>query len=261
MKKNQIRKIAAVLALGSLGVLAACGGGDDDIGQIIGTSAPQYRTVHANPFIQNVDFGVNGTVKIANVGFKSVSSYFGIDSVPTVATVASAGTSAPLATASLSPANGHRYTALAIVAATGTATSLSIIDDPYNKSILSDKARVRTFNASYNANNVDVYLTAPNADITTLSPTMSGAAYGAASPVSTQDSIYLDGGTYQVSVTTAGTKNVIFASQPFSLANNADWLITTLPAGGVGAVTPNAIRVLVAQANGASQTASELPSK
>lgn len=108
MKKNQIRKIAAVLALGSLGVLAACGGGDDDIGQIIGTSAPQYRTVHANPFIQNVDFGVNGTVKIANVGFKSVSSYFGIDSVPTVATVASAGTSAPLATASLSPANGHR---------------------------------------------------------------------------------------------------------------------------------------------------------
>ena len=45
--KIQIRKIAAVLALGSLAVLAGCGGGDDDIGQIIGTSSPQYRTVHA----------------------------------------------------------------------------------------------------------------------------------------------------------------------------------------------------------------------
>jgi hypothetical protein len=88
-----------------------------------------------------------------------------------------------------------------------------------------------------------------------------GAAYGGASPASTQDSIYVDGGTYQVRVATAGTKNIIFTSQPFSLANNADWLITTLPAGGVGAVTPNAIRVLVAQANGASQTASELPSQ
>ena len=90
---------------------------------------------------------------------------------------------------------------------------------------------------------------------------MSGAAYGGASPASTQDSIYVDGGTYQVRVATAGTKNIIFTSQPFSLGNNADWLITTLPAGGVGAVTPNAIRVLVAQANGASQTASELPSQ
>lgn len=259
--KTQIRKIVAVLALGSLGVLAGCGGGDDDIGQIIGTSSPQYRTIHANPFIANVDFGVNGSVKIANVGFKNVSNYFGIDATPTTATVSNTGSATPLASANFSPANGHRYTALAVVGANGSATSLSLIDDPYNKSILSDKARVRTFNASYNAPNVDVYVTAPNADISTVAPTMSGAAYGAASPVSTQDSIYVDGGTYQVRVTTAGTKTVIFTSQPFGLANNADWLITTLPAGGVGAVTPNAIRVLVAQANGASQTASELPTQ
>lgn len=259
--KIQIRKIVAVLALGSLGVLAGCGGGSDDVGQIIGTSSPQYRTVHANPFIPNVDFAVNGTVKITNVGFKNVSNYFGIDATATTATVSNTGSATPLASANFSPANGHRYTALAIVGANASATSLALIDDPYNKSILSDKARVRTFNASYNAPNVDVYVTAPNADLTTVGPTMSGAAYGAASPVSTQDSIYIDGGTYQVRVTTAGTKTVIFTSQPFSLANNADWLITTLPAGGVGAVTPNAIRVLVAQANGASQTATELPTQ
>ena len=157
--KSQIRKIVAVLALGSLGVLAACGGGSDDIGQIIGTSAPQYRTMHVNPFIGNVDFGVNGTVKIANVGFKNVSNYFGIDSAASVATVSNAGSTSPLASTNFSPANGHRYTGLAIVGATGSATSLAIIDDPYNKSILSDKARVRTFNASYNAPNVDVYVT------------------------------------------------------------------------------------------------------
>lgn len=259
--KIQIRKIAAVLAMCVLGVLAACGGGSDDIGQIIGTSSPQYRTVHANPFIGNVDFGVNGTVKITNVGFKNVSNYFGIDATPTTATVSNSGSAAALASAGFNPVNGHRYTALAIVGANSSATSLAIIDDPYSKSILSDKARVRTFNASYNAPNIDVYVTAPNADISAVAPTMGGAAYGAASPASTQDSIYVDGGTYQVRVTTAGTKNVIFASQPFSLANNADWLITTLPAGGAGSVTPNAIRVLVAQANGASQTASELPSQ
>jgi len=257
----QIRKIIAVLALGSLGVLAGCGGGEDDLGQIIGTSSPQYRTVHANPFISNVDFAVNGTVKITNVGFKNVSNYFGIDATATTATVSNSGSMSPLASANFNPINGHRYTALAIVGLNGSATSLSLIDDPYNKSILSDKARVRTFNASYNAPNVDVYVTAPNADLSTVAPTMGGALYGASSPLSTQDSIYVDGATYQVRVTTAGTKTVIFTSQPFNLANNADWLITTLPAGGVGAVTPNAIRVLVAQANGASQTASELPSQ
>ncbi|CAJ0857548.1 hypothetical protein R20233_00510 [Ralstonia sp. LMG 32965] len=259
--KIQIRKIVAVVALGSLGVLAGCGGGDDDIGQIIGTSAPQYRTVHANPFIGNVDFGVNGTTKISNVAFKNVSNYFGIDATASTGTVSNTGSSTPLASTGFTPANGHRYTALAIVGANGSATSLALIDDPYNKSILSDKARVRAFNASYNAPNVDVYVTAPNVDLSAVAPTMSGAAYGAASPASTQDSIYVDGGTYQVRVATAGTKNIIFTSQPFSLGNNADWLITTLPAGGVGAVTPNAIRVLVAQANGASQTASELPTQ
>lgn len=259
--KMQIKKIAAVLLLGSLGMLAACGGGSDDIGQIIGTSSPQYRTMHVNPFIGNVDFGVNGTTRIAKVGFKNVSNYFGIDAVATTATVSNAGSATPLASANFNPANGHRYTALAIVGATASATSLAIIDDPYDKSILSDKARVRTFNAAYNAPNVDVYVTAPNADISAVPPTMGGAAYGSASPASTQDSIYVDGGTYEIRVTTAGTKSVIFASQPFSLANNADWLITTLPAGGAGTVTPNAIRVLVAQANGASQTASELPAQ
>ena len=121
--KIQIKKIAAVLALGSLGVLAACGGGSDDVGQIIGTSSPQYRTMHVNPFIGNVDFGVNGTTKIANVGFKNVSNYFGIDSVATTATVSNAGSASPLASANFNPANGHRYTALAIVGATASATS------------------------------------------------------------------------------------------------------------------------------------------
>ncbi|WP_214291814.1 DUF4397 domain-containing protein, partial [Escherichia coli] len=60
--------------------------------------------------------------------------------------------------------------------------SLALIDDPYNKSILSDKARVRAFNASYNAPNVDVYVTAPNVDLSAIAPTMSGAGYGGASP-------------------------------------------------------------------------------
>ncbi|MFG3756398.1 DUF4397 domain-containing protein, partial [Klebsiella pneumoniae] len=99
-----------VLALGSLGVLAGCGGGDNDIGQIIGTSSPQYRTVHANPFIGNVDFGVNGTTKITNVGFKNVSNYFGIDATASTATVSNTGSSTPLASTGFTPANGHRYT-------------------------------------------------------------------------------------------------------------------------------------------------------
>ncbi len=51
---------------------------------------------------------------------------------------------------------------------------IAIIDDSFDKGILSGSARVRAFNASANAQNLDIYLVAPGTNITTVSPTMSG---------------------------------------------------------------------------------------
>jgi hypothetical protein len=59
--------------------------------------------------------------------------------------------------------------------------------------------------------------------------------------------------------TTANTKTVIFQSGTFSLGNNADWLITTVPISGVlSQLLPNQIHMLVAQGGNTSQPALEL---
>ncbi len=42
---------------------------------------------------------------------------------------------------------------------------------------------------------------------------------------------------------------------------NDDWLITTIPADGFGAVVPNRIKVLVAQSSTSNATAQELVSQ
>lgn len=43
-----------------------------------------------------------------------------------------------------------------------------------------------------------------------------------------------------------------------TINNNADWLLVTIPSGGIGDVTPNDIHVLVAQGNDADTSAQEL---
>ncbi len=71
----------------------------------------------------------------------------------------------------------------------------------------------------------------------------------------------MDGGTYRLRVTAAGTKTVIFDSGALTVNKNDDWLITTIPADGFGAVVPNKIKVLVAQSSTSNATAQELVSQ
>jgi len=74
--------------------------------------------------------------------------------------------------------------------------------------------------------------------------------------VSWRGRVALEGGTYLLRVTTAGTKNVIF-SNTVDIGTNADWLIVTTPSGGTGFLTPNDIKVLVTKANDAGKTMQE----
>ncbi len=79
-------------------------------------------------------------------------------------------------------------------------------------------------------------------------------------PATTQDSIYGSGGTYQLIATLPGSKTPVYTSASFDLVNNADWLVTTLPAGNtLSQVIPNKIRLLVAQGGNTQTPAVELP--
>lgn len=245
------------LALAATAVLSACGGGDDGIDDRVGLSKPSVRAIHAVTGGPNVDVLQNGALtSFVNKPYKFVSTYFNVETGNQLISFNVAGTQTELGRTSFVAATGHKYTAVALPGATGA--EVLTIDDPFGKGLLSNKAQVRSLNASFNAQNVDIYLTMPAIDINSVGPTFGAVAYKQASPASGQDSLEVDGGTYRLRITTAGTKTVIFDSGALTLANNADWLITTIPVDGIGATVPNKIKVLVARGNDESQAGLEL---
>jgi hypothetical protein len=149
----------------------------------------------------------------------------------------------PVGSVTFDPSRGHKYTLLAVPAA-GSLTEVVLVDDPYTRGIVTDNARVRVFNAAFNAASLDVYLTAPGADLATATPTFAAVGFKQSAPASGVNSSELEGGAYSLRITTAGTKTVIFTA-PVNLAKNADWLLTPVP----GSVTPSDVRVLVVRSD------------
>lgn len=244
---------------GAAMLVSACGGGGNDVGKELGLQNPEIHFVNAVPGSPNLDFFVNGSPLQTNIAYKGVTNFANINTGATTVSYAATGTTTALASGSFPDvAKGHEYTVVAVPAVSGG--SIGLIDDPFDKGLLSNSARVRSFNASVNAPNVDIYLVAPGTDISGVSPTLAGAAFGNPVPASGQDSIYLSGGTYEAVVTASGSKTPVYQSASFSLGNNADWLITTVPIGGtLSQLLPGQIHLLIAQGGNTSQPAVELP--
>ncbi|MDE1183862.1 DUF4397 domain-containing protein [Paraburkholderia sp.] len=254
-----IRTMAAMVGVAS--VLAACGGGTDDVGKELGLTNPEIHFIHAIPSGPAVDLLVNGATLSGqtNVSYKGVTNLTNISTGSVNVGYAATGTTTALASSNFpNVAKGHEYTVLALPALTGS--DIGLIDDPFDKGLLSNSARIRGFNASANAQNLDIYLApAGTTSVTSLSPTMTGVQFKSAVPASGQDSLYVSGGNYVLLATASGDKTVIYQSDTFTLGNNADWLITTVPiAGALSQLLPGQIHMLIAQAGNTTTPAIEL---
>ena len=251
-----IKPLALAAAIGSALVLSACGG-DDGIDDRLGLSKPSLRVVHAFPNGPKIDTFKNGASLTPAIDYLYAGAYIDIDDADTTVTANSSGTSTAVSTAQFKAATGHKYT-YAFVAGTSAANDSVLIDDPYEKGLFSDKARIRTLNAAFNAPNVDVYVLQAGQDINASTPTFGAVGFKQANPASGQDSIDVNGGQVTVVVTDAGSKTPLFKSTQVSLNNNADWLITVLPQQGIAAVVPDQVKVLLVQANNANNAGVEL---
>jgi Domain of unknown function (DUF4397) len=224
-------------------LIAACGGGDDSIDDRLDLADPKVRLVHAVPLAPNVSLFKNDQAQsaaVTDMPYKGASAYFDVGTSTDRWDVRTATSPAlTVGTSTFDARRGTKYTLIALPNA-GSVTEVALISDPYNKGITSDNARVRMFNASFNATDVDVYLTAATTDLATVSPTLPSVGYKEAVPATGADSVELEGGDYLLRITTAGTKSVIFSS-PVSLGKNADWLLTSVP----GSLSVNDVKVLV----------------
>lgn len=239
------RWLKLALALIPFFFVAACGGSDDDdLDDRLDVADPKVRLVHAIPGAGEVSLfrdNVAQASEVTNVPYKGASNYFDVDSNSARWEVRTTTTPAvSIGDVEFEAERGDKYTLVAVPDA-GDLTDLVLIRDPYDKGITSDKARIRVFNAAFNAGNVDVYLTEVAQAIDSVTPQFAGADFREAVPASGDDSRELEGGTYRLRVTTAGTKDVIF-NAVVDLDENADWLLVPVPGDVGGGET---LRVLV----------------
>jgi hypothetical protein len=221
-------------------VLAACG--DDDTDDQLDIADPAVRFVHASPLAPNVTLyrGTTAQPDATDVPYSFASNYYDTSSEAADWSVRTTADDVTIGTVTINPSRGNRYTLVAIPASE-TTSAVAMIEDPYNKPLNSNNARLRLFNAAFKGGTVDVYLTTPGTDIAAagVNPSISGVAYQAAGPASTLDSIDLPGGSYTLTVTTAGTKTELFTG-PFNFNDDQDILLLTVPDGA----EPGSISVL-----------------
>lgn len=240
-----------LLAAAPVVLVAACGGGDDSIDDRLDIADPKVRFVHAIPAGPNVDLLRDGNPigGVSNVSYRYASHYFDVDTAPATYSVRATGTTSTVGSVNFNPTRGNKFTVIAMPGQTATTSNILLIDDPYDKELTANNARVRVVNASFNANNVDVYLTGPTVDIATVAPNFAAAAYGNAVPASSANSNDFTAGSYVLRVTTAGTKNVIFRA-PVNVQTNADLLLMTLP----NSLAPGDVKILSVVADSGQQS-------
>jgi len=243
MNKRHLLALALVPAL----LLAACGGSDDSFDDRADIADPKVRLVHAIPGAPSVSLFRDNAAQapdVTNIPYKGASNYFDTERGTHAWDVRTATTPAvAVGSQTFETHQGNKYTLLAVPDA-GSLTEVALIADPYNKSLASDDARVRVFNAAFNTPSVDVYLTAPGVNIAGVAPNFPAVGFKQAAPASGADSIDLEGGSYVLRLTMAGSKTVIFTA-PVTLPEDADWLLVPVPAS----VTPGDMKVLVVQSD------------
>lgn len=219
--------------------LASCGGGDTE--DRLDVADPVVRFVHASAVAPNLTL-YRGSVAQSdanNVAYKFASNYFDVDMGTSDWSAKTATGGVTIGSVSIAPERGTKYTIVALPAS-GTDSSLYLIVDPYNKSLTSDSTRLRVMNASFNAGTIDLYMNAPGASITGASPFIAATAYKTSGPASGSDSVDIAAGTYQVTITPAGSKTVLFQGQ-LTFTTNQDVLIVTVP----DTVVPGDVKALV----------------
>lgn len=242
MNKRQWLSLVVIPAM-----LAACGGGENSFDDRANIAPPKVRLVHAVPAGPNVSLFRDNQAQAAdvtNMPYKGASNYFETDRGTHTWEVRTA-TNPPVSVGKqiFETSTGNKYTLIA-VPDSGSLTTLALISDPFNKSLVSDNARARIFNAAFNAPSLDAYITPPATDITTVGPALAGAAFKQPVPVSGANSMEFEGGNYTLRLTAAGSKTVLFTA-PISVPKNADWLLVPVPAS----VTPGDVKVLLVQSD------------
>lgn len=190
-----MKKFIQLILAGSVLALAACGGDDG--------GGSKTATVRAGNFVSDATSGVEFLVDDTSGGthnYGTVSSYSTLENGTHTFVSRNTATGADFITQSLNLVQDTTYTYLA----TGNVAdgSAALFTDD-RTAPASGNFKIRIINASKTAGNgsFDVYITAPGADLFSVTPSVSNLSYRSASSYVSNAA-----GTYQIRLTRPGTK-------------------------------------------------------
>lgn len=236
------RKITTLLAAATLVVAAACSAKDAPTGPRPTGPSGRLRVVNTTPDptrggAANVKIG--DQVFAVNLGYAAATNYQRVYIGPRDLHVRrTSDTTIKVVDQSFSVDTDKDFTAFVMGKLTtngGTGISAILLPDD-NGAPAAGNVKLRFVNASPAAGSVDIYVTAPAADITTATPTVSSLNYASATA-------YLEkpAGTYRVRVTTTSTKTVILDITQTAGTAPPSPVIPALPALTAGSIRTIAI--------------------
>lgn len=184
----------------------------------------QMRVVNAFSQANTIDVTVNGKTVVTGLPFQSIAQYTGIDSGSQIVTAGVTGASTSLINTTYNITSNTNYSF--IVFGPQNAAAAVLLGDSFTDPGDGFFA-VRFVNAAAGPGLLDLYLTAPGADLSATAPTVPNVAYGLSS-VFTSVTI---GGMFEVRITPAGTKDVIFDSVPQTFAEHSGATIVAFGKG------------------------------
>jgi hypothetical protein len=212
------------LLLAATAFTAACDDDDDNTGP---EGDARVRVVHASPDAPDVDVLLDDAEVLSDVPYLATSEYLETTDGAHNLKVNAAGTATTVIDADVTLTDGTDYT----VIASGLVAQIEpIVLEDDNTAPAAGSVRVRAIHGAPSAPTVDVYVTAPDADLATATPTLTGVDFGEFS-----DYLEVPAGDYQVRVTPAGTKVVAIDSGALTLSGGQVRTVIAVDAAGGGA--------------------------
>jgi len=212
------------LLLAATAMTAACGDDDDNTGP---EGEARVRVVHASPDAPDVDVLVDDSPVLTGVPYLATSDYLAVAPGSRNLKVNAAGTTTTVIDADVDLVDGIDYTVIASGLVAGIE---SIVLEDDNSEPAAGLARVRAIHGAASAPAVDIYVTAPDADLAVETPALADIELG-----DVADYIEAPAGDYQVRVTPTGTKTVVIDSGTLTLESGQVRTAIAVDAPGGGA--------------------------
>ncbi|WP_251358408.1 DUF4397 domain-containing protein [Kangiella sp. TOML190] len=232
-----------LLLFTSMLLFVGCDDDDDSFALIPPTPKTTIQVVHASQDSPLVNVQVNASTAISELDFAKASERIELDAATYSIQVDGLTPSGPVAVigpVDLDLAANQLYT---VVALDETANIEPIILTQSEAAPAAGQFTLQVLHAASNAPTVDIYLTAPGEDISSLVPTVTLAFKDSLSPTD------IAAGDYQIRITATGAKDVVYDSGALTLTEGA--LLNLVAVTNTGPGT-SPVNLLALSADGAA---------